>query len=177
MAKNQSIPRLPAWTPFQRVYPVLSKEKREQLIREIMRASKEHGAPMSRYDAESMMDSNEREEREMYQNSRYTVLLFRHEETWPGAPETIHLSIRRNDRTRPREERYRDFQRIKTELVGAENEGVELYPSESRVADCADQYHIYVLVDPEMQFPFGFRAGMRMGPSAESPVAQSAFEE
>lgn len=37
------------------------------------------------------------------------------------------------------------------------NEGVELYPAESRKADSANQYHLWVLSEP-IQFPFGFQS-------------------
>lgn len=50
----------------------------------------------------------------------------------------------------------RELPAIKNELVGPENEGVELYPAESRLMDSANQYHLWVLTDPEKRFPFGF---------------------
>jgi len=168
---------LPAWTPFVRVNPYLSVEKRKAIIAHIQQEARAQGVELSRADIEQTL-IEERENQEMYRNSRYTVIVIRTEEPWyDTAPKVIHLSIRRNDRKRPGPERYRDFQRIKTELVGPNHEGVELYPSEDRVADCADQYHIYVLADPELEFPFGFRAGFRAGPGKGSPVAQTAFEE
>lgn len=54
-----------------------------------------------------------------------------------------HLSIRRKDRKPCRD--WRDFQQMKTQLCGAEREGVEIYPAESRVIDTANQFHIWVL--------------------------------
>ena len=51
---------------------------------------------------------------------------------------------------------WRDFQRIKNELIGEEYEGVELYPAESRRVDTANQYHIWVAKNIEFRFPFGF---------------------
>lgn len=58
-----------------------------------------------------------------------------------------HLSIRRSDRKPCRD--WRHFQQMKTQLCGAEREGVEVYPAESRVIDTANQFHIWV-------FPEGF---------------------
>lgn len=166
--------RLPPWTPFERATPYMHPVKREAMIRETMELSAKHGRPVTRETVEDMMDNKLNQE--MYRNSRYTVIVLRDEPQDPDTPRMIHLSIRRNDRARPREERYRDFQRIKTELVGPDYEGVELYPREDRVADCADQYHLFVLADSEMQFGFGFTTGMRAGPTG-GPAAQSPFED
>lgn len=64
-----------------------------------------------------------------------------------------HLSIKRYDRAAVRD--WRHFQQIKNEVCGPEREGCEIYPAESRIADNANQYHVYVL--PEgTRFPFGF---------------------
>ena len=70
----------------------------------------------------------------------------------PG--EFIHLSIKRIDK-KPIHD-WRDLQAIKNELVGSENEAVELYPAESRLVDSANQYHLWVAADPNFRFPFGF---------------------
>lgn len=66
----------------------------------------------------------------------------------------VHLSIRRLDREPVRD--WRDMQAIKNQLVGPECEGVELYPAESRKVDAANQYHMWVVKDPQVRFPFGF---------------------
>ena len=74
-----------------------------------------------------------------------------------GNPEVIHLSIRRLDRGPVHD--WRDLQMIKNELVGPENEAVEIYPAESRLVDEANQYHLWVFADPEYRIPFGFHDG------------------
>ena len=71
---------------------------------------------------------------------------------WPAM---VHLSIKRLDRQPIHD--WRELQTIKDELVGPENEGVELYPARSRIVDTANQYHVFVLKDPESRFPFGFQ--------------------
>lgn len=48
---------------------------------------------------------------------------------------------------------WRDFQRIKNELLGDEYEACELYPAEDRLVDGANQYHLWAI---NGQFPFGF---------------------
>lgn len=167
--------RLPPWTPFQRGTPTMSPERSEALIRDAMRVAAENGQELTYERAKAVHDEHMSEARELWQNSRYTVLVWREAKVGPGWPSTTHLSIRRNDRECPREERWRDFQRIKSELVGPDNEGCELYPAEWRVADCANQFHIFVLNNPEDQFPFGFANGMRTGASGGGAV-QRPFE-
>jgi hypothetical protein len=69
----------------------------------------------------------------------------------------VHLSIKSLDPSR--DHSWRDYQWIKNALVGAEHEGVQLYPAESRLVDMADQYHLWVAADPRYRFPFGFATG------------------
>lgn len=71
-----------------------------------------------------------------------------------GDTPMVHLSIRRLDREAVRD--WRDVQQIKNELVGAECEGVELFPAESRLVDIANQFHYWFFEDPKIRFPFGF---------------------
>lgn len=89
-------------------------------------------------------------EGKVYKNDIYTVLVREHKN--PGMPEMIWLSIKRNDRETIHD--WRDLQKIKNMLVGEENEGAELYPAESRLVDSANQYHLWVLKDPTIKFPF-----------------------
>lgn len=65
-----------------------------------------------------------------------------------------YLSIKRNDRLPIRN--WQHLQAIKNDVCGEESEGVELYPAMSRIADAANQYHIWVLPEGE-KFPFGFK--------------------
>lgn len=50
---------------------------------------------------------------------------------------------------------WRHFQRIKNELCGAEREGFEMYPAESRLVDTSNQYHLFVL-PLGVPMPFGY---------------------
>jgi len=91
----------------------------------------------------------------------------------------VHLSIRRNDRRPARD--WRDFQRIKNELCGPEREGIELYPAESRLVDCANQYHMWV-APPGVRFPVGFDEGRVTRTPEEAAIeapgaVQRPFEE
>ena len=97
----------------------------------------------------------ENELREVWKNDLYTCWVIRQEEG--GHPGIIHLSIKRNDLKAVHD--WRHFQRIKTEIIGPENEAVELYPAESRLVDSATQYHLWVFADPKFRVPVGWEAG------------------
>lgn len=80
----------------------------------------------------------------IWMNDTYTAIVEPepHAQLVPG-PGWVHLSVRRNDRTAIHD--WRDLQRVKNDCVGAEREAVELYPAESRLIDCANQFHLWVL--------------------------------
>jgi hypothetical protein len=98
---------------------------------------------------------------ETWQNGHYFVQLHR-DELVPAAdensgenfPKLIWLTIRRQDRKPSRS--WPDLMRIKDELVGEQNEAVELFPATSRLVDMANQYNLWVLEQPEITFPFGY---------------------
>jgi hypothetical protein len=77
---------------------------------------------------------------EIYANDVYEVYAHLY------APGQMHLSIKRYDRRPIRN--WRHFQQIKNEVCGEESEGVEVYPAESRLADNANQYHLWVMLEP-----------------------------
>jgi hypothetical protein len=85
-----------------------------------------------------------------FRNSRYQVQIREYDSplgmlTW--------LSIVNVDRSATHD--WRDFQRIKNELLGPEREAFEVYPAESRLVDTNNQYHLFVL--PEGQgLPVGY---------------------
>lgn len=87
--------------------------------------------------------------------------------------QSFHLSIKRTDRKPCRD--WRDFQRIKTELCGADAEGMELYPAESRVVDAANQYHLWVFTGVEI--PAGFPAGLRATKEEAATLGATQREE
>jgi hypothetical protein len=107
-----------------------------------------------------------------YINSRYQVII-RKLPPQEGWPEIAHLSIKRNDNQAVHD--WRDLQRIKNELIGAEYEGVELYPAESRLVDTANQYFMYVMIDPKFRLPFGFQERL-VAEVAHSGCNQRPFE-
>lgn len=85
----------------------------------------------------------------LHENSLYQVV----RREYPDGPfgAYVHLTIRSRDGA-PRHD-WRDFQRIKNELVGEDAEGMELYPAECRLVDTANHYHLWVF--PTYRFPLG----------------------
>lgn len=114
--------------------------------------------PFERGDIEDlnkkMAELGQAPEDEVWLNSIYQVNVRRlpAPEGWPC--DIIHLSIK--TRTKRAEHDWRDFQRIKNELVGPEHEAVELYPAESRLIDTSNQYHLWVMADTRFKYPFGW---------------------
>lgn len=86
---------------------------------------------------------------QLFENNRYQVIRREYPEG-PFGP-YVHLTIRNQDGTSRRD--WREFQRIKNELVGEEAEGVEIYPAESRLVDTINHYHLWVF--REYRFPLG----------------------
>ena len=98
------------------------------------------------------------ENAETWMNSTYVATV--HDvPTSSGWPAMKQLSIRRIDRKVIRD--WRHLQQVKNDIFSNENEAVELYPAASRVVDTANSYHLFVIVEPGVKFPFGWDAGLR----------------
>ena len=67
-----------------------------------------------------------------------------------------HLSIKRIDKLPIHD--WRDLQQIKNDICGSDREAVELYPSEDRVVDYANQFHLWVF-PAGYSIPIGFKNG------------------
>jgi hypothetical protein len=81
----------------------------------------------------------------LFHNNRYHCILRILRNRVEDAPGILHLSIRNNNRTADRD--WRDYQRIKNELVGPEYEMVEMYPKESNLVDSSNQFHLWGFED------------------------------
>ena len=96
---------------------------------------------------------------EVYVNDIYQVNILRgkdcdqyiHIEEFKGKCD--YITIKTHDKKEIRD--WRHFQTIKNELCGENREAVEIFPSEKRLVDTANQYHLWVLPEGQM-FPFGF---------------------
>ncbi len=80
-------------------------------------------------------------------NDRFAVQLFEN-------GEFLWLSIRKHaEHVNP--PTWSELQRIKTELVGAEREGVQVFPRQSEIVDQANMYHVWLYPAGE-RCPFNF---------------------
>jgi hypothetical protein len=78
----------------------------------------------------------------VWSNEVYTATLRRYQYGWPfGSGPWAIIGIYCED-GEPRHD-WRDFQRIKNDLVGPEWEAVELYPAESRLMDPSNYYSLW----------------------------------
>jgi hypothetical protein len=140
------------WTPFVEDTDTL---RREAHIRECINALQQ--LPNNPFKGSREEDIEKEVQRELrgrvFVNSLYQVAMY------DDAPEVIWLSIKRRDKAPAKD--WRHFQRIKNELVGAENEAIEIYPAESRLVDTANQYHLWVFKDPTFRIPMGFNNGRK----------------
>lgn len=142
-----------AWTTFELAPSIpYSEERARQFAREM------------KVSLEAARDSLLKlAEDQIYVNSIYQVNVNYNVPTPEGWPPLIHVSIKRRNRLPIHD--WRDLQRIKNEIIGPEYEAVELYPAESRLVDSANQYHLWVVNDPNYRFPFGFSGRFAIGDS------------
>tara|TARA_Y100001938_G_scaffold130909_1_gene187376 strand:+ start:545 stop:1057 length:513 start_codon:yes stop_codon:yes gene_type:complete len=87
---------------------------------------------------------------EIWVNDIYQVNINREDQEW------IHLSIKRRDKQAINANKWQHFQWIKNQLVGENHEGLELYPSEKRLVNTANQYHLWVYKNPKNIIPCGW---------------------
>ena len=115
----------------------------------------------------------------LFFNNRYHVFARKMRNPRGDGPDLLHLSIRDNERSSRHD--WRDFQRIKSEIVGPEFEMVEMYPRESQLVDYANQYHLWGFLTEEPLFTrmgFGFEEGRQIwdgiGPRPTVPDADTS---
>jgi hypothetical protein len=110
---------------------------------------------------------------QMFYNNFYTVIktILKAEDS--KHPDLIHLSIRTNDRSTRHD--WREFQLIKNELIGKEEECVELYPAESRLVDASNQYHLWCFKG--LQLGFGFHERLVSETHENPKVVQRPFSK
>lgn len=96
-----------------------------------------------------------------WENDIYYGTLRRYSEGFPigGGPYMI-LGISAIDESARHD--WRDFQKIKNDLVGKEWEAVELYPAESRLVDPSNRFYLWCV--PQGVFTFGWKERKVQGP-------------
>ena len=145
-AKRRMLPKLAGWTPFVKGYFNPPTEADIQHHMQALGVSRD--VVVAQYEATS--------QDEVWLNSRYQVNVRRGNAPECGPQGMVWLSIKRLDKQAVGPERFRDFQRIKNELVGPDHEAVELYPAEDRLVDTSNQYHLWVFPVPGHYVNFGF---------------------
>tara|TARA_R100000734_G_C3238806_1_gene44195 strand:+ start:52 stop:564 length:513 start_codon:yes stop_codon:yes gene_type:complete len=101
----------------------------------------------------------ELDKQEIWVNDIYQVNILRgkdcdqyiHMEHYKGKCD--YITIKTHDKEAIRD--WRHFQTIKNELCGSDREAIEVFPSEQRLVDTANQYHLWVMPKGDM-VPFGF---------------------
>lgn len=158
---------IPAWTPFKLAG---LPEVTEDQITGVMKTFHE----LTREDVERQLADLRNDT--VFLNSRYQVNM-RKRRARDGWPDMIHLSIKRIDKDRVGVERYRDFMRIKDQLIGPEFEALEIYPAREREVDTANQYHLWVFSDPTTRLPFGFNSGRVVTGESTGGARQHPFDD
>lgn len=97
--------------------------------------------PFRRAEVNNILDLEKAQLGECWINSRYQV--FKREKPMKNGGTLVHLSIKNRDKSSKHD--WREFQRIKNELIGPEEEAVEIYPAESRLIDTCNQFHIWCI--------------------------------
>jgi hypothetical protein len=88
-----------------------------------------------------LVPQDARKPEKLYQNSRFWVFWFT--TLFPGGHTLVELAIRNKDQSAKHD--WREFHRIKNELLGREEEAVELYPAESRLTDTKNEFHLWCI--------------------------------
>jgi hypothetical protein len=162
--KVKQLRHLPPWTPFEQ--GVYNTSQTDAIVSDMVA----RGVPPQ----EARAAVQNTLSRPVMINSRYQVSgsLLKAE----GFPDVIHLSIKRRDKAPISEERFRDFQRIKNELIGPEYTAVEIYPPERDLVDTSNQHHLWVFNDPNYELPFALKGRLVV----EKPIVggkQRPFED
>ena len=93
-----------------------------------------------------------------------------------GMPDGITwLSIRRIDDTSQYLCDWRDFQAIKSDLCSPTREALELYPSEERVHDTSNVFHLWVFPEGAI-IPIGYARGDVESSTHDTPYQRNLNE-
>lgn len=165
---------------LRRVQEQAERDAVADLTRTEVFAAAERGGvepPWTPFDRTHYMDDFCRETNceQTFCNSRYQVYC-NPMRLIPGWPPMYYLSFKRHSRGTSIP--WRDKQRLKNEICGTLAEAIELYPSEERLMDTSNQYHLFVVHPDCAGFPFGQVNRDTMTPSeAESVGAKQAALE
>ena len=109
---------------------------------------------------------------EVWGNDRYYCSVRRYKKGFPVKNSRyVLLGITAADESAKHD--WRDFQRIKNDIAGAEWEAVELYPAESRLIDPSNRFYLWCV--PKGVFLFGLPGGRDVVPSSFAIAPQRPF--
>lgn len=103
-------------------------------------------------------------------NNLYTVAE-RRQETENGT--LVHLSIHNHNRTAHHD--WRHLQRIKNDILGPEEEAVEVFPAESRLVDTSNEFHLWAILGARL--PFGYQERLVSDGGYDLGAKQRLWEE
>jgi hypothetical protein len=114
---------------------------------------------------------------EAWRNDQYEVFVRRYmsEAMGPTPVPMVHLSVKRLDQQPVRA--WRHMQRIKNQVAGPDRYGFEILPRESQLVDAANQYHIWVVDDPDLALPIGWFGERMLGGAAAAAMVGAAQED
>ena len=131
-------------------------------IKMMIEFHKKFGRDLTKQEAKELVNKENYKTKVMYANEDYLIQVYDKE----LADEMIHdnnlkgkctwLSIRRQDRGHLQD--WSDLQQIKNIICGKTREAIQLYPSEERLIDTANQYHLIVFPE-DVLIPFGWHKG------------------
>lgn len=102
------------------------------------------------------------EEHEIWKNDKYQV----HKRSFDEG--LIWLSIKRLDREPIHD--WRELQEIKNQIIGPEEEAIEIYPAESRLVDMSNQFHLWCVPGKKFTDDIGFNEGRKIMTPEEAEV-------
>lgn len=162
------------WKPLMPATPIRDEKRAAAILRDWKRRE---GDAYDEARARAVME--EELAKPVWKNLAYQVAVGTqpHGNAPDGRPlNLVHLSIRRLDRKPVRD--WRDLQRIKNQLLGAECEAIEIFPAESRLIDTANQYHLWGFDHPGVRIRAGWfgRREVEDEPSPDTGVVQRRLQ-
>jgi len=131
-------------------------------IKMMIKFYKKFDRDITKQEAKELVNKENYKPEVMYANKEYLIQVYDKE----LADEMIHdnnlkgkctwLSIRKQDRGHLQD--WSDLQEIKNIICGKTREAIQLYPSEERLIDTANQYHLIVFPE-DVLIPFGWHKG------------------
>ena len=132
-----------------------TKEEFSEWIKGLLKESGIEGDPLSIIEREYAHHTR----LQKYANDKYVVSVDKKcdhiHPNWPEELPCWYISFSMRDGGHLLD--WREIQEIKNQVLGPEYECVMLWPKESRVLDTANQFHMYAIGRPGIEFPVGYQ--------------------